>query len=134
MTVTITLDPEGHPDPAYLRAAAAALPVLVRVLAHQACHSEALGEPAAIAGMLQEISLACQALPRVLTQVRGHLAREDAAGRLEVTRGKYQGHPDTAVTDLWAHVDEASAALLRAAAELDDAAEIASAMAVADPG
>lgn len=131
---TITLDADGPADPAYVLEVARALAEAARVLCHLTRHPEALGEPPDADRLLREISSAAARLPQVLTQVSAHLSQEAAAGRLEVAGGKYRGHPDTAVTDFRACADEASAALMRAAAEIGDAAEITSAMAPAGGG
>lgn len=129
MPTTITLDTGAPPDPAYLRQVAEALAECARVLAHLTAHREAIAAPGDADGLLRDISAACARLPQVVRQVREHLAREAAADRLEVTHGKYREYPDIAVTDFHDHADEASAALMRAAAETGDMAEITSALA-----
>lgn len=135
MTVTVTLDTSAPPDPAYLLEVARAFAESARVMAHLTRHTEAFGTPEDMERVLREISAGLARVPQVLTQGSRRLALENAASRIEVTRGQYEGRPDAAVTDAWEHFDEASAAAERAARELGAAADITSAMAPApEPG
>lgn len=128
----ITLDTSAPPEPAYVLEVARALAESARVLAHLTRHAEALGEPPDADRLVRELSSCAGRLPQVLSQVSRHLSRDGGEGRIGVVSGQYAGRPDAAVTALWQHLDAASAVLMRAASELDAAAEITSAMAATE--
>lgn len=59
-----------------------------------------LTEPADVYAVLGSLATLAARLPQVLSQLQVFLAREQAAGRVQIVDGQHAGDPAAAVTDL----------------------------------
>jgi hypothetical protein len=99
MTETVRLSPGGPHSPDYTREVASAVAEAIRVLNHATLSyfGEALAFPADADAVIGSLGAAPQRLPQLLDQVRGWLASELTAGRLQVDYGSYADDPAAAV-------------------------------------
>jgi len=120
----IDLSTAAPPSPGRTLKLAEAFAEIVRVLNHATMHHEALQYPSEADRLIREISSAASRLPQLLGQVGAWLEREDAAERITVPSGDYQGNPLLAVATARLRLDAASAVAAQLQEALDSAASV----------
>ncbi|HTQ93458.1 MAG TPA: hypothetical protein VMK84_28575 [Streptosporangiaceae bacterium] len=130
----IDLSTAAPPPPGRTVRQAETLAEITRVLCHATMHHEALGEPSDAYRVLCELSSAASRLPQLIAQVTRWYALEDAAGRIAVPEGQWQGRPAAAVTALQAEGDATIAAAERLRAALAEMTRVAAALAAEGDG
>ena len=128
MTATeITLDIDAPRDPAYTRAVAEAAAEAIRVLNHATfgAGNGALRHPSDIDAVLRSLAALAFRLPQLRSQLAAWLEAEQAAGRIQVTGGEYEGKPALAVAEARSWLAAAAVHAAELAEALDAAAGIA---------
>jgi hypothetical protein len=130
----VILDTSAPPAPDYVLEVAEAFAECVRVMNHATRHHEALRYPSEADRLIREVSSGVIRLPQLLSQVRVWLEQEEAAGRIEVPSGEYQGNPLLAVTTARLRLEMAETVAGALQQALDDAASVTSGLAAAETG
>ena len=131
MTVTISITIGGPPDPGYVLELAEGLAEIVRALNLQTRHHEALESPEDAGVVLSALATMAHRLPQLLDQVGHWLEAEEAAGRLEVTDGKFAGRPGAVANAVRILLDAAAGRFREAETALEAAHQITAALAPA---
>jgi hypothetical protein len=134
MTVTISITIGGPPDPGYVLELAEGLAEIVRALNLQTRHHEALESPEDADVVVSALATMAHRLPQLLDQVGRWLEAEEAAGRLEVTDGKFAGKPGAAVDVVRTYLDGTAGRFRDAERLLESAHQVTGAMAPAGEG
>jgi hypothetical protein len=133
MIEMIRLSPGGPHSPDYTREVASAVAEAVRVLNHATLShiGESLAYPADADAVTGSLAIAAQRLPQLLDQLRGWLASELTAGRLQVNHGPHADNPAAAVQAASLQLGNASAAASQLYLALRDAATVTSTISAA---
>jgi|GEM_PF-3496972 len=131
---SVALNIGAPPAPEYVLKVAEAIAEGVRVLNHVTRHHEALEYPAQADWLIRALSSATSRLPQLLSQVGEWLGEENAAWRVAVSSGEYQGEPLTAVTAARLRLDAASVVAAQLAEALDSAASVTCDLVAAEDG
>ena len=121
---TAGLSTDSPPSPERTKKLAETFAECVRVMNHATRHREALEYPSDVDRVVRELSSAASRLPQLLSQIGAWLAQEDAAERIAVPSGEYQGNPLLAVATARLRLDMASAIAAALQEALDDAARV----------
>ena len=132
--VSVALNIGIAPHPEYTLEVAGAIAEGVRLLNHHTRDHAALQYPAEVDRLIRELSSAAGRLPQLLAQVGAWLEREDAAERVAVPSGEYQGNPLLAVATARLRLDRAQEIARDLAEALDFAASVTSGLAAAETG
>ena len=130
MSINVVLNPGAPPDHLYVLEVAEALAEAVRVLNHQTLHG-ALESPEDADVVVSALATMAHRLPQLLDQVGHWLEAEEAAGRLEVTDGKFAGKPGAAVDVVRTYLDGTAGRFREAERLLESAHQVTGAMAPA---
>ena len=133
MSINVVLNPDAPPDHLYVLEVAEALAEAVRVLNHQTLHG-ALESPEDADVVVSALATMAHRLPQLLDQVGHWLEAEEAAGRLEVTDGKFAGKPGAAVDVVRTYLDGTAGRFRDAERLLESAHQVTGAMAPAGEG
>jgi hypothetical protein len=133
MSINVVLNPGAPPDHLYVLEVAEALAEAVRVLNHQTLHG-ALESPEDADVVVSALATMAHRLPQLLDQVGRWLEAEEAAGRLEVTDGKFAGKPGAAVDVVRTYLDGTAGRFRDAERLLESAHQVTGAMAPAGEG
>ena len=130
MSINVVLNPDAAVDHLYVLEVAEALAEAVRVLNHQTLHG-ALESPEDADVVVSALATMAHRLPQLLDQVGHWLEAEEAAGRLEVTDGKFAGKPGAAVDVVRTYLDGTAGRFREAERLLESAHQVTGAMAPA---
>ena len=133
MSINVVLNPGAAVDHLYVLEVAEALAEAVRVLNHQTLHG-ALESPEDADVVVSALATMAHRLPQLLDQVGRWLEAEEAAGRLEVTDGKFAGKPGAAVDVVRTYLDGTAGRFRDAERLLESAHQVTGAMAPAGEG
>jgi len=133
MSINVVLNPDAAVDHLYVLEVAEALAEAVRVLNHQTLHG-ALESPEDADVVVSALATMAHRLPQLLDQVGRWLEAEEAAGRLEVTDGKFAGKPGAAVDVVRTYLDGTAGRFRDAERLLESAHQVTGAMAPAGEG
>ena len=131
MSINVVLDPDAAVDHLYVLEVAEAASEAIRVLNEQTRHHEALESPEDADVVVSALATMAHRLPQLLDQVGHWLEAEEAAGRLEVTDGKFAGKPGAAVDVVRTYLDGTAGRFREAERLLESAHQVTGAMAPA---
>ena len=130
MSINVVLNPDAAVDHLYVLEVAEAASEAIRVLNHQTLHG-ALESPEDADVVVSALATMAHRLPQLLDQVGHWLEAEEAAGRLEVTDGKFAGKPGAAVDVVRTYLDGTAGRFREAERLLESAHQVTGAMAPA---
>ena len=133
MSINVVLNPDAAVDHLYVLEVAEAASEAIRVLNHQTLHG-ALESPEDADVVVSALATMAHRLPQLLDQVGHWLEAEEAAGRLEVTDGKFAGKPGAAVDVVRTYLDGTAGRFRDAERLLESAHQVTGAMAPAGEG
>jgi len=131
--VNIDLSTGAPASPERTRQLAETFAELARVLNHATMDHAAFGVPSDVDRVLREVASAAARLPQLFTQAARWVDLEDGAGRIEVPSGEWAGQPHTAVTAMQVRLDTAREDAANLCTDLEQAAQVTSALAAAGP-
>ena len=130
MSLIININTALPPDPQYVIELAEGLAEIARALNHQTLHG-ALESPEDADVVVSALATMAHRLPQLLDQVGRWLEAEEAAGRLEVTDGKFAGKPGAAVDVVRTYLDGTAGRFRDAERLLESAHQVTGTMAPA---
>ncbi|MEV4079735.1 hypothetical protein AB0J43_05520 [Nonomuraea fuscirosea] len=105
---TVTLNADGPHSSDYTREVAQAMSECMRVLNYATRDGEdGLEFPADVASVAGEIRAAAERLDQLTRQLGDYLSKQQSDGKLRVTHGPYEGHPEQAGAATQASLDQA---------------------------